>query len=138
MKRPSAESTGRPQGALAGSPAALTLASVVTPIARSRRNTFSTPPVVCGARLVAALTNATRPPSAEIAGSTLPFPRTATEREASQDPRPSIAERYPTQDAYVKRVEAAARKLVSDRYLLEEDVGPIVRDAARRYIELAG
>ena len=73
-----------------------------------------------------------------LAGSTLPFPRTASEREASQDPRPSIAERYPIQDAYVKRVEAAARKLVSDRYLLEEDVGPIVRDAARRYIELAG
>ncbi|MCH8191993.1 MAG: hypothetical protein IIC80_11665 [Chloroflexi bacterium] len=73
-----------------------------------------------------------------LAGSTLPFPRTATEREASQDPRPSIAERYPDQDAYVNRVEAAARKLVSDRYLLEEDVGPIVRDAARRYIELTG
>jgi hypothetical protein len=57
-----------------------------------------------------------------FAGATLPFPRTRAEREATLDPRPAIAERYPSRDAYLARVREAARALVAARYMLAEDV----------------
>jgi hypothetical protein len=57
-----------------------------------------------------------------FAGATLPFPKTAAERAARGDPRPSIAERYASLDQYLARVRDAARALVTDGYLLEEDV----------------
>jgi hypothetical protein len=55
-------------------------------------------------------------------GQMIPFKKTRTEREAAGDPRPSLAERYPTHDAYVARVRAAAEALARDRFLLQEDV----------------
>ncbi|MBI2205147.1 MAG: hypothetical protein HYU41_14970 [Candidatus Rokubacteria bacterium] len=66
-----------------------------------------------------------------FAGSTLPFARTRAEREASGDPRPSVAERYASRDEYLDRIRRAARELVAERYLLEEDVETSVRFAAR-------
>ena len=41
---------------------------------------------------------------------------------ATGDPRPSIAERYPSKDDYLDRVRSEAEKLVEQRYLLEEDI----------------
>jgi hypothetical protein len=55
-------------------------------------------------------------------GSSLPFPRTPAERAATDDPRPSVAERYRDRDDYLAKVRAAAEDLVSQRYLLAEDV----------------
>ena len=66
-----------------------------------------------------------------FAGATLPFPRTAAERERSGDPRPSIAERYRSREAYLERVRDAARALAAERYLLEEDIETSLRFAAR-------
>jgi hypothetical protein len=40
---------------------------------------------------------------------------------AANDPRPSLEERYLTHDSYVRKVSAAAKKLVADRFLLPED-----------------
>jgi alpha/beta hydrolase family protein len=57
-----------------------------------------------------------------FAGATLPFPKTRAEREATRDPRPSIAERYASRSDYLARVRDAAEALVKDGYLLEEDV----------------
>jgi hypothetical protein len=57
-----------------------------------------------------------------FAGSTLPFAKTRAEREKSGDPRPSIAERYRSRDDYLARVREAAKALVAEGYLLEEDV----------------
>ena len=63
-------------------------------------------------------------PDGELAdrdGTHLAFAATRAEREQSGDPRPSLAERYPTQDAYVARVQAVVTALQRDRLLLEED-----------------
>ena len=40
---------------------------------------------------------------------------------AANDPRPSLEERYPTHDSYVRKVTASAKKLVADRFLLPDD-----------------
>lgn len=71
-------------------------------------------------------------PRGEIAdrdGSYLAFAPDKAAREASGDPRPSIAERYTDRAAYVAKVRAAAAALVEDRLLLQED--------AERYVERA-
>ena len=51
----------------------------------------------------------------------MPFARTRAEREAAGDPRPSLEERYGTQEGYVCAVRRAADRLVRDRYLLPDD-----------------
>ena len=66
---------------------------------------------------------------ASLTGSFVPFARTRAEREANGDPRPSIEERYESQDAYVTRITDSALELVSAGFLLEED--------AVRYVEAA-
>ncbi len=66
-------------------------------------------------------------------GSALPFARTAAEREAAKDPRPSLAERYQDKAAYAAKVRAAAQDLQRRGFLLEEDVGKITERAARAW-----
>jgi hypothetical protein len=66
-----------------------------------------------------------------FAGATLPFARNRAEREAAGDPRPSIEERYPSRAAYLDRVREAARRLVSERYMLDEDVDLSAEIASR-------
>ena len=75
---------------------------------------------------------------APLFGTTLPFPRTRAEREASGDPRPSIDERYASKDDYLARVRAAAEALVRSRYLLDEDVEGIVEVAGRKWDAFRG
>ena len=55
-------------------------------------------------------------------GSYMPFAATRAEREARNDPRPSLEERYGTHAAYVQRLIEAARQAVAARLLLSEDV----------------
>jgi hypothetical protein len=62
-------------------------------------------------------------------GSYVPFAKTKAEREASGDPRPSLAERYGSRDAYVAKVKAAADALVAERLLLPADAATYVRAA---------
>jgi hypothetical protein len=64
-------------------------------------------------------------------GSTLPFPLTRAEREASGDPRRSIEERYGSKPAYLEKVRAAAQTLVAARHVLAEDIDAIVERAGR-------
>jgi Alpha/beta hydrolase domain len=64
---------------------------------------------------------------------TMAFASTKEEREARGDPRPSIAERYPSRDVYLEQVRQAARQLVEDGYLLAEDLELLVGQAAERY-----
>lgn len=52
----------------------------------------------------------------------LPLPRTADERIASNDPRPSITERYGSREEYLKRIKAATVPLISQRFMRSEDV----------------
>jgi hypothetical protein len=62
-------------------------------------------------------------------GAALPFAATRAQRQASQDPRPSLEERYPDHASYVAAVRAEAARLVAERLLLPED--------AQRAVELA-
>ena len=57
---------------------------------------------------------------------------------AAGDPRPAIEERYDSRQAFLDRIEAAARQLVADGYLLEEDVQPMIAQAAEHYAAMAG
>ena len=59
----------------------------------------------------------------ESSGQFIPFPTTAAVRTSTGDPRPSVAERYPTFDAYDQKVIAAMNTMIQDRLLLCED-GP--------------
>ena len=68
-----------------------------------------------------------------LLGSTIPFPATQAEREASGDPRPSIAERYPSKEDYLRQVQQAAEALVQQGYLLAEDLPTITDQACQRY-----
>jgi hypothetical protein len=62
-------------------------------------------------------------------GSFFPFARTAGERAKSGDPRQSLEERYKDHAAFVHAVEQAARTLVADRFLLEEDAKTLIGTA---------
>jgi hypothetical protein len=68
-----------------------------------------------------------------MAGSYVPFAKTRAEREKNHDPRLSIEERYSSRDDYLKRIEAAAEALAKGRYLLPEDVKPVVDEAGKHW-----
>lgn len=74
-----------------------------------------------------------RPNSAGIMhqmyGSYIPLPETREEREATGDPRRSILERYGSKEGYMKAIEAAARALVAEGFMLEEDVERAVAES---------
>jgi len=59
--------------------------------------------------------------TARFDGSFVPFARTKAERLALHDPRPSLAERYPTRADYVRHAEEAADKQIAAGFLLPED-----------------
>jgi hypothetical protein len=63
-------------------------------------------------------------PEGELAdrdGTFLAFAITDDERKLSGDPRPSVSERYPSQDDYIATVRRAVDALLNDRLLLIED-----------------
>ncbi|MEI7870830.1 MAG: alpha/beta hydrolase domain-containing protein [Alphaproteobacteria bacterium] len=73
-------------------------------------------------------------PAGEIAdrdGSCLPFPVDKAAREASGDPRLSIAERYRSGPDYVGKVQAVVTALLADRLILPEDAEKYVERARR-------
>src|SRR5262245_4645681 len=67
--------------------------------------------------------------SCALQGGFIPFAKTKAERMAHNDPRPSLEERYHSHDEYVKAVSAAAGKLVSDHYLLQQDADAMIKQA---------
>ena len=72
-----------------------------------------------------------------LTGSTIPFAATKEEREATGDPRRSIEERYESREEYVSLVAGAAEGMVSEGYILEEDLPGISEQAGEHYDELA-
>ena len=68
-----------------------------------------------------------------LLGSYIPFPATAAKRQESKDPRASIAERYASREVYLDRVQKAGTKLVSDRYLLSDDLQILVKRAGEHW-----
>jgi hypothetical protein len=58
----------------------------------------------------------------DASGQRIPFQKTAADRLAAGDPRPSLQERYPDHATYVNLVTHAAQQLQAERLLLEIDV----------------
>jgi len=68
---------------------------------------------------------------ASLAGSYIPFPRTAEEGKASGDPRRAVTERYTSFEEYEIRLSAYCKKLVGQRYLTQQDADRAVKAAGR-------
>src|SRR5262249_27072460 len=68
-----------------------------------------------------------------MAGSYIPFAKTPAERQKSGDPRLSLEERYASRAEYLQRIEAAAKKLATQRYVLQEDISAIVTAAGEHW-----
>jgi hypothetical protein len=71
-------------------------------------------------------------------GSFLPFAKTRAEREKSGDPRLSVAERYASREQYLEKFGEAAKKLVRERFLLEEDLPAVMVRGQREWDEVVG
>jgi len=73
-----------------------------------------------------------------LIGATIPFPATSEARQATGDPRRSIAERYTSKADYLEQVRQAAQTLVQAKYLLAEDADEVVSQAAQHYDLVCG
>ncbi|MGE4061968.1 MAG: alpha/beta hydrolase domain-containing protein [Rhodospirillaceae bacterium] len=69
-------------------------------------------------------------------GSFIPFPRNEDDRLAANDPRRSIAERYPTRDAYAQAYAGAALSLAEKGMILGSDINPMIERAGAFYDRL--
>jgi hypothetical protein len=67
--------------------------------------------------------------SCSLAGSYVPFAETRKARESSHDSRLSLEERYHTHKGYVEKVRAAARELVGEHFLVQDDADRMVTEA---------
>jgi hypothetical protein len=59
-------------------------------------------------------------------GSFIALTRTEQERKQAGDPRASIGERYASRDDYMSKFEQAAKKLIDQRFVLQEDLPAIL------------
>jgi hypothetical protein len=66
-------------------------------------------------------------------GSFHPLARTREERLRTGDTRLSIAERYPSREAYIAQASAVARQMVEDRFLLPQDLNEPIDQAVALY-----
>ncbi len=73
-----------------------------------------------------------------LKGSTIPFPAKAEDREASGDPRLSIEERYASKEGYLNKIDEAARSLLDEAYLLQEDLATVMELAGDLYDVFVG
>ncbi|HEV2991866.1 MAG TPA: alpha/beta hydrolase domain-containing protein [Candidatus Angelobacter sp.] len=71
-------------------------------------------------------------------GSFIPLAKTADERKKSGDPRASIAERYTSREQYLAKYEEAAKKLVQQRFILQEDLPEIRQRGQQEWDEVVG
>ena len=69
-----------------------------------------------------------------LRGTYVPFAATRAERTAAGDPRPSLQERYESHEGYVNAVRKAARELIDERFLLEEDAERFITAAEASHI----
>jgi hypothetical protein len=67
-------------------------------------------------------------------GGMIPFARTAAERQAARDPRPSLEERYRSHAGYVAAVRKAAARAVAEGFLLPEDAAELVSLAEASHV----
>ncbi len=65
----------------------------------------------------------------DYAGGMIPFAKTAQERRAKGDPRPSLEERYSSHAGYVDAVRKAAATALTQGFLLQEDADALIKAA---------
>jgi hypothetical protein len=70
---------------------------------------------------------------ADFIGTYIPLAKTEADRQAADDPRPSIEALYASKEAYMEAVTRAARSLVEQRVLLEEDFDAVVARASSHW-----
>jgi hypothetical protein len=68
-----------------------------------------------------------------LRGAWVPFAKTKAEREAVNDPRLSLEERYANKAAYLDQVKVAVQKLIEQRFLTEADLEPQLKQASQRW-----
>jgi hypothetical protein len=68
-------------------------------------------------------------------GSYIPFPKTREDRQRANDPRLSIAERYPSGEDYLGRFAEAAMGLIKSRFLRPEDLPAVLQRAEEEWAE---
>ena len=68
-----------------------------------------------------------------LRGAWVPFAATKAQREATQDPRLSIEERYASKEGYLAKVQEVLQKLVAQRFLTEDDVAPQMKRSAEHW-----
>jgi hypothetical protein len=66
-------------------------------------------------------------------GSYLPFPASEKERNDRGDPRPSLEERFGDWTTYRARLESRCREMTQLRYVLDEDIPPILKREEERH-----
>ncbi len=62
-------------------------------------------------------------------GGMIPFARTEAERKATNDPRPSLEERYGHHDGYVAAIQKATKRALAAGFLLPEDATLLIQAA---------
>ena len=72
---------------------------------------------------------------AGLLGSSIPFPRSRAEREASSDPRSSLEERYRDVDDYLQQVRTEIGSLVLAGLMLAEDTDALVTDCRQAFLD---
>jgi hypothetical protein len=68
-----------------------------------------------------------------LRGAWVPLAATREQREAMQDPRPALAERYASREAYLSQVKDVLQKLISQQFLSEQDLSPQLKQAGDRW-----
>jgi hypothetical protein len=68
-----------------------------------------------------------------LRGAWVPFAPTKAGREAGNDPRLSLEERYESKDAYLAKVSEVLKRLIAQRFLTEDDLAPQLKQAGERW-----
>ena len=74
--------------------------------------------------------------SGGLAGSTVPFPITEKDAEASNDPRSPISKMYSAKSEYLEKVKNDAVDLINKKFLLREDLETIIEHATLKYVDI--
>jgi hypothetical protein len=68
-----------------------------------------------------------------LRGAWVPLAATKAQREVTNDPRPSLEERYASKDDFMAKVKKAIEKLIEQRLLLDTDLKPQMEQASDRW-----
>lgn len=68
-----------------------------------------------------------------LRGAWVPLAATKVQREKTNDPRPSLEERYASKDDFMTRVKTTIEKLIEQRLMLGSDLEPQMKQASERW-----